>query len=53
MDSVVSVKQESNPNVIKVKFPLKQEYIGKRLFVDLYTNAYIYGETETPVTIIG
>ena len=53
MDSIVSVKQESNPNVIKVKFPLKQEYIGKRLFVDLYTNAYIYGETETPVTIIG
>ena len=53
IDSILTVKQESDPNVIKVKFPAKNEYIGKRLFIDLYTNAYIYGETETPVSIIG
>ena len=53
IDSILTVKQGSDPNVIKVKFPAKNEYIGKRLFIDLYTNAYIYGETETPVSIIG
>lgn len=53
IDSILTIKQETNPNVIKVKFPAKNEYIGKRLFIDLYTNAYIYGRTEIPISIIG
>lgn len=53
IDDVVIIKQETNPNVIKIKFPANRDYIGKTIFIDLYTNIYTYGAVDAPLSIIG
>lgn len=52
IDEIVTVQYDENDNnVIKVKFPNDRKYLNKHLFIDLYTNAYIYGSGN--VMIIG
>ena len=53
IDDVIIIKQETNPNVIKIKFPSDRDYIGKTIFIDLYTNYYTYGAIDAPLSIIG
>ena len=53
IDDLITVKEGDNPNVIKIKFPAEREYIGKQLFIDLYTRVYVYGAVDSAITIIG
>ena len=53
IDQIFEIKQTDDSNIIKIKCKNEKEYIGERVFIDLWTNTYYYGRLEVPLTIVG
>lgn len=53
IDQIFDIKATDDPNIIKIKCKNERDYIGERVFIDLWTNVYYYGRLEVPMTIVG